>query len=174
MQQEVVNECTGDLVSLSIVKKNLRIEEDFTEEDDLIQLFLDSACDYVENFIERPLRLITTIYTIADSSSFKIDKKGENDKLIKVESQNADAYESLDDDEYKVTETPEAIQIELPKKGNYKIHITSGYDEETIPSAIKQAILLIITESYDRRENTAAIHFSKANIILSKYRKWRV
>lgn len=174
MQQEVVQESIGDLVSLSIVKKNLRIEEDFAEEDDLIQLYLEAAYDQVENFIEQPLRLITTIYTLADSSNFKIERKGGNDKLVKVELQQDEVFKELENDEYLYFYTTDYIQINLPKKGNYKIHITSGYDEESIPNAIRQAILLIITESYDRRENTSALNFSKANIILSKYRKWRV
>src|SRR5690606_29907751 len=121
-----------------------------------------------------PLRLITTTYTLADSSSFKVEKKGENDKVVKVELQEDGEFKELENDEYLLIETADSVQINFPKKGNYKVHITSGYDEETIPNAIKQAILLIITESYDRRENTQALNFSKANIILSKYRKWRV
>ena len=176
MQKEVVKESIGDLVSLSLVKKNLRVEDDFNEEDDLIELYVDGAYDQVEKFIERPIRLQTTVFTLNAGEYLNVEKEGENDCISKVEYQpeNESEYVEAPDSTYDVIEDRNSLSIVCKQNVSYRVSITSGYDEGTLPSAIKQAILLLVVESYDRRENAPAYVNTKAKSILNPYRKWRV
>lgn len=182
MEEEVIKEEIVDFVSLDLVKKQLRIENDFTEDDELLQTYMDSAINQVENFIERPITKQVTIYTQAAFKEFIFERKADNDKIEKVE------YWSDDDgDAVRLPTTsfslsnygPELRRVtfkNLPDVDVVKVsvHITQGYTDSDLPSAIKQAMLLIITESYEKRENRSAVNFTTAEKLLMPYRKWKV
>ena len=48
IKKEIIN---SSIVDLTLVKKQLIIESDFVEDDDLLQLYINSAIEYLENKI---------------------------------------------------------------------------------------------------------------------------
>jgi len=63
---------------------------------------------------------------------------------------------------------------EKPAAVSVQIFIKQGYPATDLPKVIKQAILLLVTEAYDRRDNNAAVINTKAKSLIKSYRKWRV
>lgn len=182
MQEEVIKEISVDLVSLELVKKQLKIESDFTEDDELLQVFMDSAINQVENFIERSIAKQTTIYIQPTFKEFIFERKADNDTVEKVEywsDENGDAV-GLPTTSFSVSNMNSELRRvsfkNLPDVDVVKVavYITQGYDESNLPSAIKQAMLLMITESYEKRENRSAVNFTTAEKLLIPYRKWKV
>ena len=47
----IITDLASSVLPLSIVKKHLRIESDFTDEDDLILAYTEAAIAHCENFI---------------------------------------------------------------------------------------------------------------------------
>lgn len=180
MQEEIKKEETGDVVSLDLVKKHLRIEPDYTDDDELIKLYIESAIDQVVNFTERPLTQQTTVYTTNKFEDFVFERKALNDAIEKIEYRATAEGESsvLPGTSYSVvqqgTETFKVSFKEKPAAVSVQIFIKQGYTSTDLPKVIKQAILLLVTEAYDRRDNNAAVINSKAKNLLQPYRKWRV
>lgn len=180
MQEEVVKTDDIELVTLNIVKKHLRVESDCTDDDDLIDTYISSAIEQIENFTERPLKEQTTIYSTNAFHDFVYERKAVNDVIEKVEYKQVPEGESsvLPASAFSVTKqgtetfkvafknTPEAVEV--------KIYIKQGYTGETLPKVIKQAIFLLVTEAYDRRDNNAAVINTKAKSLIQSYRKWQV
>lgn len=182
MQEEVIKQDVVDFVSIDLVKKHLRIESDFNEEDELLQMFMDSAVNQVENFIERPITKQTTIYTQPTFKEFVFERKADNDTIEKVEywsDENGDAVE-LPAASFSVSNINSELRRvtfkDLPNADVVKVavHVTQGYNESDLPNAIKQAMLLMVTESYEKRENRTAVNFTTAEKLLNPYRKWKV
>lgn len=181
MQEEIIQNETGDMISLDMVKKHLRIEPDYTDDDELIMMYTQSAIEQVINFTERPLSLQTAVYTTNGFSDFVFERKSLNDKIEKVEywATTTEGESSvLPSTSYSVaqqgTETFRVTFKEKPEAVKVAIHIQQGYTAQQVPTVIKQAILLLVTEAYDRRDNTAAVINSKAKNLIQAYRKWQV
>ncbi len=180
MQEEIIKEETGDIIALDLVKKHLRIEPDYTDDDDLVKLYIESAIEQVVDFTERPLALQTTVYTTDKFQDFVFERKALNDVIEKIEYRATAEGESsvLPGTSYSVTqqgtETFKVSFKEKPEAVKVQIFIKQGYTATDLPKVIKQAILLLVTEAYDRRDNTAAVINSKAKSLIKSYRKWRV
>lgn len=180
MQEEIIKEETGDIVALDLVKKHLRIEPDYTDDDELIKVYIESAIDQVVNFTERPLALQRTVYTANKFEDFVFERKALNDTIEKIEYQATAEGESsvLPGTSYSVAQQgSEHFKVafkEKPAAVNVKIFIKQGYTATDLPKVIKQAIFLLVTDAYERRENNAAVINSKAKNLLQPYRKWRV
>lgn len=91
------------MLELAFVKKHLRVDSEFTEEDDLIELAINSSVAEAENYCE--------------------------------------------------------------------IKFSEVFPDE-IPADIKSALLLIIADNYDKRENRSGLNKSTARNLLNPYRKW--
>jgi hypothetical protein len=169
MQEEIIKEETGDIIALDLVKKHLRIEPDYTDDDELIKLYIESAIEQVVDFTERPLALQTTVYTANKFEDFVFERKALNDVIEKIEYRATAEGESsvLPGTSYSVTQQGTAAV-------NVQIFIKQGYPATDLPKVIKQAILLLVTEAYDRRDNNAAVINTKAKSLIKSYRKWRV
>lgn len=180
MQEEIIKEEIGDIVSLEMVKKHLRIEPDYEEDDELIKIYIESAIEQIENFTERPLSLQTTVYTGSKFNDFLFERKALNDKIEKIEYWAVDEGESsiLPDTSFSVSkqgsETFRVSFKEKPEAVKVQVSIKQGYDASSLPMVFKQAIFLLVTEAYDRRDNNATIINSKAKGLIKNYRKWQV
>src|SRR5690606_18252340 len=180
MQEEVIKAGTDDIISLNMVKKHLRIEPDYTDDDELIQLYIESAIEQVENFTERPLALQTTIYTDTKFNDFVFERKALNDAVEKIEYWATSEGESseLPGTSYSVTkqgtETFKVSFKEKPEAVKVQVFIKQGYTANDLPKVIKQAVFLLVTEAYDRRDNNAAVINTKAKSLTQSYRKWQV
>lgn len=180
MEIEVIKNNNLELITLNVVKKHLRIEEDYTDDDELIDLYIASAIEQVENFTERPLAQQTTVYSTNAFTDFVFERKCVNDTIEKVEYLQEPEGESsvLPATAFSVTQQGvEHVKVSFknaPQAVKVNVHVTQGYDGDNLPKVIKQAILLLVTEAYDRRDNNAAVINSKAKSLIQSYRKWRV
>lgn len=180
MQEEVIKEDI-DLVSLASVKKHLRIEPDYTDDDELIKDYIDSACEQIADFIERPLSLQTTVYTSDKMQDFTFERKAVNDVVEKIEYKVSEEAEFvlLPSESYKILKvSDELIQVhyrEVPAGViEVKVYVKQGYDQSSIPKVFKQAVFLIVADAYERRENGPAVVVTKAKSLIKSYRKWRI
>jgi len=180
MQEEIIKEEIDELISLEMVKKHLRIEPDYEADDELIQMYIDSAIEQVENFTERPLALQTTVYTDSKFNDFVFERKALNDAIEKIEYWAVDEGESsiLPGTSFSVakqgSETFRVSFKEKPEAVKVQISIKQGYDAGSLPKVIKQAVFLLVTEAYDRRDNNAAVINTKAKSLIQNFRKWQV
>lgn len=181
MQEEVIKEEIGDLISLALAKKHLRVEDDYTDDDELIALYITAAENTIENFIERPLKTQTTIYTTNAFQDFVFERSAFNAEVEKIQ-----YWESL---ESEPTELPkENYSVTKQNSETYKVafknvpenvvkvcvYITQGYDDKTLPAEIKHALLLLLTEAYDKRDNIPTVINTKAKSLVLPYRKWLI
>ncbi|WKW47265.1 head-tail connector protein [Myroides sp. JBRI-B21084] len=179
MSEEINIDFTEQLVPLNFVKKHLKVEENYTDDDELIQMYIDSAIEQVVNFTERPLAQQTTIFTTNKFQDFIFERKALNDEVEKIEYQQTAEAEILTFpstsysvvkqgvEHYKISfkETPEAVKVQ--------IFIKQGYTNETLPKVIKQAICLLVADAYERRENGQVVNVTKVKSIIQSFRKWQ-
>lgn len=182
MTEEVIkSELPDGLVALGLVKKHLRVEEDYTDDDELIDMYRSAAETAIENFIERPLRLQTTVYTSTDFKDFVFERKAINDEVESVQYWTDPETEpsELSKDHYSVsrqgTETFRVTFKDTPEEVvKVEIKIRQGYDAQTLPKDIKHALFLLVTEAYDKRDNIPNVINTKARALVLPYRKWRI
>lgn len=181
MQEEVKKNDTIELVSLSVVKKHLRIEPDYTDDDELIEIYLNSAIEQIENFTERPLAEQNTIYTTNAFVDFVYERKAMNDAIEKVLYWVKDEDEAIELPSESYSQTKQGIETfrvsfkNVPENVvKVQVFIKQGYTAQNLPKVFKQSIFLLVTEAYDRRDNNAAVINTKAKSLIQSYRKWRV
>lgn len=142
------------IVTLELAKANSKI--DYTDEDALLQLFLDSATDEIENYLDYPvikrtdsvLKLKCWIskfrfpFPVIGVTSLKYDTGFGTTQTIATENWSFEHNELvLDMDE------PEDL------KGDLIVTLDVGYEMADIPSDIKAAALLMFTQADTYRED---------------------
>lgn len=172
-------------ITLAKAKKQLRLEVDFTEEDDLIQSYIDSALIIAENYINRALSPRKFVLEMDRfENPFQFSQNNIDDTIDKVEYFAPGETEAslLADTEYKARTS---IYIEC-KEIKFKttpttdsrddaviITINQGFTSATdIPKPIVQAMLLIISDMYERRDDKEIGTNSAANALMRPYRKY--
>lgn len=143
-------------VSLNEAKRHLRIETDYTEDDDYINALIKAASNYCENYIGKDITYTTNEYNIFDFTGdiIRIDEGN----LIEVQSVISDASVSLD---IGVTKKfYNYFEIELTDTVSYTsdytpltVNFTTGYNENECPAEIVQAIYIKITDLYDEERS---------------------
>lgn len=180
MRTEVIASAV-ELVSMELVKKHLRLDVDYDEEDMLLDVAIASAISQVENYIERKIQKQTTVVYTQSKKSFIVERGGVIDVVEKVEIQE-EGVESvvLPETAFKQIprgpETYEVVLVDVPDlvgEQQYVIFIDQGCDENTLPGPIVSAILLFIGDAYEKREDRGQYVNTAAYNLLRPYRKWR-
>src|SRR5690606_40309464 len=136
-------------------------------------------------FTERPLALQTTVYTDTKFNDFVFERKALNDAVEKIEYWATAEGESsvLPGTSYSVTkqgtETFKVSFKEKPEAVKVQVFIKQGYTANDLPKVIKQAVFLLVTEAYDRRDkdrkstrlNSSHVKISYAVFCLKKKRQ---
>jgi uncharacterized phiE125 gp8 family phage protein len=174
----------GSVITLAKAKKQLRIETDFTLEDDLIEGYITAAVNRAEEFIGGHIfnKTVTLNYSaFADALVFEIFPVRAINS-VQYYQEGADTLTTLDPANYylrsanlrvqevvfttipeDVADRPDAIVIELQ----------CGYANMTqTPAAIKQAILLMISDMYNYREDRKELTFPASHQLLRPYKKY--
>jgi uncharacterized phiE125 gp8 family phage protein len=183
MNTDVSYSTDGTLEVLTLVqaKKQLRIEADFTDEDDLIQSYIDAAVEVSEKFIGG--HILPKIMTIK-ADSFTNPLVFEAFPLKEVTSvkyfpADGSAEATMDPGEYALTKDSEKV-FRLRFK-NTLPETAVQYDAVTysikvgmtvIPKPIIQAIKLQLADMYERREDRAEIMTTAADRLLRPYKKY--
>jgi uncharacterized phiE125 gp8 family phage protein len=169
-----------DLVTLAVVKDHLKIEQDFVEDDTLINGYMEAALSYVISYLGRDV--LNQDYTVKGKSfddvfAFKrqtIKSVGsvtyidEND-VGQTLSSELYSLESIDKFESKIVYS----LSDLPKvKANTSdavtLTVTCGFKK--LPKAIKQAVLLLVGEYYEFRSDRAKVKNTAVMNLLAPHR----
>lgn len=152
-----------EVVSLAKAKKQLRIDTDQTDEDDLIQSYIESSIEYCEKFIGGhiiPKDMTLTYDRFSKVIEFEAHPlKG----ITSVQYYKDDTLETLDPAKYSLTKTNDTVYCLRLKEDApdtdkrfdaVKIIAQVGFDNDVIPKPIVQAILLQLSNFYELREDT--------------------
>lgn len=170
-------------LTLAQAKSQLKIEAAFTQDDVLIQEYIDSAQSDCENFIGRVIgrrKFVLELNEFETVVTFQANY--ENDAIEKIEYYAPGSTEVvvMDADGYKlrkstITGCLDIKFLTLPEtdKRNDAVTVTinQGWEPSKVPAPIKQAMKLLISDAYERREDRGEIGYnSAANSKLRPYK----
>ena len=149
-----------ELLSLQEVKKHLKIEEDFTEEDSLLQIYMEAAVSHLQSHLNRSVQnqqfevfgcSFSDIQTFQKQTIISIDGiwfKGENGAYQLL---NSDLYGLKKTNNYNSCLVYNGDLPTLQKQGlkSVKILVTCGFKK--FPKVLKQALLLLVGDFYEYR-----------------------
>jgi uncharacterized phiE125 gp8 family phage protein len=172
------------VLTLAKAKKQLRVDAAFTEEDDLIQDYMDAAVIAAENYCSIHLFAKTATITATKIENFVLDaypvnsitsvkyyKKGENE-LTTVDAAN---YNLLQYNKKLVTISFKNIpeDVDTDRHDAVEIILSIGFASASkVPRPIAQAVKLMISDMYDRREDRPEINTTVAQHLMRPYRKY--
>jgi uncharacterized phiE125 gp8 family phage protein len=182
MNIRVILPATQEPISLGDVKLYLRVDHD--DEDTLIQSLIKVAREHTEAFTRRSIA-VQTFELIVDEFPKRL--KVPRPPLALIESvQYRDRHgqtQTLDPADYSVDTDSEPGVIhfhnrpgDLFPSGAVRVRFQAGYDAETLPEPIKQAIMLLVNHLYEKR--TPVIDGSISQVpftfeaLLWPYRVW--
>ena len=135
-------------VSLEEARKHLRLDDDYIQDDNLIQAYIDAAHNIAENEILKDISKTTNVLTRHDYAG----------SVIRVNEGNLISITSI---EIQESETPlsnfntfiyrDRFRIELDQEIDTEeltVTFQTGFDSGKCPPAIKTAILLKIEDLY--------------------------
>jgi uncharacterized phiE125 gp8 family phage protein len=174
-------------VTLAQAKAQLRIEESFNDEDALIAGYIDAATEAAQDYLNK--RLFKGVLTF-ECSEFK-------DPFVFTQSDESDTVESVEyyakdgdsvtltpiaDTEYKLRRNSTVNCKEIKFKSAFPaaevrddavvITINQGFEVADLPKPIFQAILLMITSMYEKREDMAEAYTKSSHALLRAYRNF--
>lgn len=170
------------LITLDKAKKQLRIEAAMGEEDDLIQTYIDAAQSAAENTIGRAIgrrRLIL----VMDSFDLKEIESSSNEKIESVKYYPLGETELVEMpvEEYRLKSSSVINCFEVKflsqpdvadREDAITVTIVQGYELDECPKPIIQAMLLLISDYYERREDREQGLNPASNNLLRPYRKY--
>jgi hypothetical protein len=175
---------SDSLVTLQKAKKQLHIEDDFEDEDDLIGSYLDAAQMACENFINRGISKRNLVIELsAFETPLTFERNYENDSIEKIEYYAPGETEltPLPADQYQLRKSNivECFDIKLLSKPATDVRedaviitINQGFDLASCPKPIIQAINLRLSDFYERREDREQGNNPASNNLLRPYRKY--
>lgn len=174
---------THEPLSLSVVKSHLRV--DGSDEDTLITALIASVRDWTERYLGRAL-LMQTITETYDGSP-EVSNVGlricpvQSDGLSVTYLDADGAEQTLDAADYSLVTAlePNVLTLKSDKTwpdtsgevGDFKITYKAGYtDPSEVPGAIKAAMLLMIGDLFEKREDSVKTMPTAAEYLLQPYR----
>lgn len=178
-----ITNSANSIITKTTAKLQLRIEDSYTAEDDLLDIYIQAAIEAAENYINgaiqaktlvlkldtmptslvigtHPVRSITSItYYDTDNNSQTLATA---DYYLKAAGDKESTI--IFDETYNTYERSDAVTVTL----------AVGYaSEATVPTAVKQALLLLISDMYERREDRSQIIGTTSENLLRPYRLYQ-
>lgn len=166
----------NEIVSLPAAKLQLRLETSYTDEDTLIQRCISAAVINSENYINghifkkeveivldtMPTSFELHFYPIREISSITYHQNGSSQTLppSKYYLQKANQKQAV----LIVNEVPEVDD----RKDAVTITLQVGFEE--VPEVVVQAVLLQVSDMYERREDRMEVVDTTAKALLRPYR----
>lgn len=174
----------SSVITLTKAKQQLRIESAFTDEDELIQDYIDAAIVAAENYCSVHLypkvaeikankleTFVLDAYPVNSITSVQYYKKGET-TLTTLLPEN---YSLLSYNKKLVTLKFKDIpdDVDTDRDDAVTITVSIGFATKTaVPKPIQQAIKLLISDMYDRREDRPEVNTTVAQHLMRPYRKY--
>jgi len=175
---------TAPLLTLAKAKKQLRVETTFTEEDDLIESYIDAAQAACQDYINRSIAERNLVLEVSDfKSSITFERNYENDVITKIEyyAPGVTTLTTLAADQYQLRKSNiiECFDIkflsipETDKRDDaVVVTIKQGFALANCPKPIIQAINLRLSDFFERREDREQGNNPASNNLLRAYRKF--
>lgn len=171
------------IVTLEKAKKHLRIEEDYTEEDEIIQGCIDGAVEASENYLNGSIskkKMVITMDRFDSPLVFEaFPLRGV--ESVKYFTPDSETEAEMEVALYRLTnQTSKVYQLrflsETPQTAKrfdaVTVEIKVGFETGKVPNPIISAILLQIGDLYERREDRGEIGYNAAAAnLLRPYRK---
>jgi uncharacterized phiE125 gp8 family phage protein len=167
MSLKITSQPASEPVTLAEVKLHLRLESDYTTEDDALDRYIQAAREYCEGF-QRRAYISTTYEMYLDSFPAGDAIKIPVNPLISVTSVNYydtdDTEATMSSDDYLVETDNYESQISLKYGKNWPsttlrphrgviVTFVAGYgaDATYTPESVKQSVLLLVGDYYANR-----------------------
>lgn len=186
---------TASILTLAEAKQQLRIEDDFVLEDDLIESYVDAAQESCQLYVNRSIAERDLVLEMDSfSTPITFERNYENDTITKIEyyAEGEPELTLLDASYYKLrkSNTVECFDIifknpetgvtssagDMPATAKRDdaviVTIAQGFDVDSCPKSIIQAMKLKISDYYERREDREVGNNSAGNNLLRPLRKY--
>jgi len=142
-------------VTLAEAKAQLRIEDGFTLDDDYIQGLISAARDRVEQYCNRffTAQTITMVWNEPMPLGVISIPYPDLTAVTAIQYVEDGSLNTVDPADYYVDLIAQKITGSFPTADNYRITATTSAPAEI--SGVKQAILMIVTDLYELRTETA-------------------
>lgn len=173
------------VITLAEAKKHLHLEADFTEEDDLIQIYIDAAVAAAEGFTGSHIKEKIYLMISPELEDGMIFAESPVQEITHVKYHPADGsgQVTVDPDDYDLLPLNQVQQIlslasdlAVPsledRKDAAEILMTVGYGAGDLPADIKSAVMLILRDLYDNREDRSRVLRSASENLLRRYKKY--
>ncbi|WP_268846453.1 hypothetical protein [Flavobacterium aestivum] len=175
---------SAPIITMPKAKKQLKVEETVTDEEDLILSSIDAAQGAVSNFINRVIAESNFVMELAKfEPKITFERNWENDKIAKVEyyAPGATELKLLPSEQYKlqVSTVVECFDIkfltmpETEKRDDAVIvTVKQGFTASTCPTPLIQAMMLRLSDFFERREDREQGNNPASNNLARAYRKY--
>jgi hypothetical protein len=135
-------------VSLADARKHLRLDDDFTDDDEEINLLIEVATQLAEDYLNKDIALTTNTLKLYDFLSDTIEVNESN--LIEVVSVKDEYGNSYTWDKFYVWDSHFEIELDSTPSGDpLTVVFTTGFESGKCPKPIIQAIKVKIWDLYD-------------------------
>lgn len=169
-----------ELLSLSVVKKHVRLEEEYTDEDELILVYMASAISIAENYIERKLNKGQAVFPDLKGGLIGFERMSVNDVVSKVEvvklEGDANVIETASYSQTKFRGEYYDLKLDnviLGPGESFTVTVDYGFGSGNLPGDIKSALLLLVGDLFEKREDRNVGDNSVVKNLLRPYRKWQ-
>ncbi len=165
-------------VTLAKAKKQLRLETAFTDEDDLVTDYIEAATIAAQDYLNKKLfKGVLTMECDAFANPFVFTQSDDSDTVASVKyyakDGDGDTLTEIVNTKYKLRKsssvgckeikfTDDAPAIET-RDDAVIIKINQGFAVADLPKPIYQAIMLMVTSMYEKREDIGEIGFNQAS-----------
>lgn len=182
--QYILPEAVMNVITLQQAKKQLRIEETFTDEDELIQSYIDTAVEASEQYMNAHIykkqmvitcdafqkTLVFEAYPLRSVASIQYYKTGEETKTTLPVTEYYTTNQNLKQYVLNIKNIPADV---ADRYDAVTITLEIGYESATkVPMPIKQAIKLQVSDMYERREDRSETITTAAQGLMRAYRKY--
>lgn len=177
----ITNVTTTEVVSLAKAKKQLRVESSFTDEDDLIQGYIDAAVTHAENYLGTHIldKVMTIKMTGFDNPLIFEASPIKTVTSIKYFEEGNDVEQTMATENYTLTSQNSktfAIRFknELPAVQDRfdAVTVVINIGMTTIDKPISQSVLLMLSDMYERREDRGEVVSTASMALLRPYKKF--
>lgn len=140
------------LTDIDQVKEHLKVEHDL--ENDLINRYIDTAHNFVEDYTsiaigeQRFVEHLTPDLT-DDHVFLSMNPVNEIEEVVEINEVTGEQTTLTD---YVIINNGLGTRIKATPKRSYKVTYKAGYDVNAVPQQMNQAILLIVADMYEHRE----------------------
>lgn len=170
-----------EVLSTADAKDQLRLEASYTDEDDLIDAYIEAAVSNIENYINAHVQPKTLVIWLDSFHTYTFETYPLTISSVEYYQKDAASLTTLSTSDWYVTKpnakkqnlviknTPASVETERPDV--VKITATIGYaSASNIPTPIIQAVKLQVSDMYERREDRAGIPITASQNLLRPYR----